>query len=490
MRNTVNIKRLITTLATTVVILVVVACGASATPAPESPTDVTENALPSVVQIITSSGSGTGFIVSENGLVVTNRHVVEGQRRVTIRLATGEEYRGNITQRHSTLDLAYVEIDSSRNFAPLPLGDSGEVRLSEPVIAIGYPLGEELGLDPTVSRGIISAKRDDYLQTDASLNPGNSGGPLLDANGNVIGVITFRISSTPGGRPVTGIGFAIPIDAVQQDLGALAASGNPSAESTSTPIPTIPPTPDVEATKAAIEAMDAHRRASEQATRAATEAQQEAERYAASLEATRIAELPTPTPTHTPTATPLPTVTPLPTPTHTPEPTPTPLPPTPTSTPLPGTFCEEWEAMVLEWVKQGNHYPSSIDWAWRGGSHTIPDHPRLSAIDGHKLCIQAKSRDMYKVFPLGILGIMGESQVGTEGGQLLPGLYEYRSSTGDDRLPGPGYVGNRCTLRLDISGEDIRYDLPYEEVFTFRFFEYHGEVSFYFCGGLLYRVGD
>ena len=211
--------------------------------------------------------------------------------------------------------MAYVEIVSSRTFAPLPLGDSGEVRLSEPVIAIGYPLGEELGLDPTVSRGIISAKRDDYLQTDASLNPGNSGGPLLDANGNVIGVITFRISSTPEtGRPVTGIGFAIPIDAVQQDLGALAASGNPSAESTSTPIPTVPPTPDVEATKAAIEAMDAHRRqASEQATRAATEAQQEAERYAASLEATRIAELPTPTPTHTPVPTPTLAATPVPT---------------------------------------------------------------------------------------------------------------------------------------------------------------------------------
>ena len=417
-------------------------------------------------------------------------------------MATGEEYRGNVTQRHSVLDLAYVEIVSSRTFTPLPLGDSGQVRLSEPVIAIGYPLGEELGLDPTVSRGIISAKRDDYLQTDASLNPGNSGGPLLDANGNVIGVITFRVESTETGRPVTGIGFAIPISAVRQELGGLAASGNSSPESTSTPIPTIPPTPDIEATKAAIEAMDAHRRQAEQATRAATEAQQEAERYAASLEATRIAELPTPTPTHTPTPTPtptitptptptpLPTATPLPTPTLTPEPTPTPLPPTPTPTPHPATFCREWESMVLEWVKQGNHYPSSIDWALQGGSHTIPDHPRFSAIDGHKLCIRAKSRDMYRVFPLGILGIAGESHVGTEGGQLLPGLYEYRSSTGDNRLPGPGYVGNRCTLRLDISGEDIRYDLPYEELFTFRFFEYHGKVSFYFCGGLLYRIGD
>ena len=103
-------------------ILTALGCGASATPAPESPTDVTENALPSVVQIITGSGSGTGFIVSEDGLVVTNKHVVEGQRRVTIRLATGEEYRGNVTQRHSVLDLAYVEIVSNRNLYAAALG--------------------------------------------------------------------------------------------------------------------------------------------------------------------------------------------------------------------------------------------------------------------------------------------------------------------------------------------------------------------------------
>jgi len=193
------------------------------------------------------------------------------------------------------------------------LGDSGEVRLSEPVIAIGYLLGEELGLDPTVSRGIVSAKRDDYLQTDASLNPGNSGGPLLDANGNVIGVITFRISSTLSGSPVSGIGFAIPINSVKQDFGDAFASRSASPNAVSTPLPTIPPTPDVEATKAAIEAMDAHRRQADQATRTATEAQQEADRYAASLEATRIAELPTPTSTHTPVPTPTPASTPLPT---------------------------------------------------------------------------------------------------------------------------------------------------------------------------------
>ena len=192
---------LLTALAAILAVLVVTACGGAANSPPDSVMDVTGKALPSVVHVITGSGSGSGFIVSENGLVVTNRHVVEGIRRVTVILATGEEFRGEVVQRHSVLDLAYVEIDSDRAFTPLAIGDSNDVRAGEAVIAIGYPLGEELGLEPTVSRGIVSAKRDDYLQTDASLNPGNSGGPLLDANGNVIGVITARVESTVNRPP-------------------------------------------------------------------------------------------------------------------------------------------------------------------------------------------------------------------------------------------------------------------------------------------------
>ena len=121
------------------------------------------------------------------------------------------------------------------------------------------------------------------------------------------------MESTETGRPVTGIGFAIPINSVKQDFGDAFASRSASPNVAPTLLPTIPPTPDVEATKAAIEAMDAHRRQAEQATRTATEAQHEAERYAASLEATRIAELPTPTPTQTPVPTPTPASTLLPT---------------------------------------------------------------------------------------------------------------------------------------------------------------------------------
>lgn len=497
----------LTATAAILAILAALACGASATPAPDSVTDVTEQALPSVVQIITDSGSGTGFIVSEDGLLVTNRHIVGSARRVTILTATGEEYRGEVVQQHSVLDLAYVEIDSDRTFTPLAIGDSSDVSVGEAVIAIGYPLGEELGLEPTVSRGIISAKRDDYLQTDASLNPGNSGGPLLDANGNVIGVITARVESTETGRPVTGIGFAIPVNEVRQDLAGLVSSGSASSAATATPLPTIPPTPDVEATKAAIEATDAHRRASEQATRAATEAQQEAERYADSLEATRIAELPTPTPTHTPTPTPtptitptptptpLPTATPLPTPTHTPEPTPTPLPPTPTPTPHPATYCEEWEAMVLEWIKQGNSYRHTPHRA-SAVRPDVPDHPHLPTS-------RAQYYGCITNFPVGVIGhgrasdlgrlfvISNPLEIGSEEGQLLPGLYEYRQTGGVKRVT----LG--CELSLNRGENNQTAMQPtVGEPFTFRFFQFHGRVQFHCYDydssvqGALYRIGD
>ena len=446
--------------------------------------DVTENALPSVVQIVASLGSGTGFIINENGLMVTNKHVVEGNNRITVRLTTGEEYGGNVTERHPRLDLAYVEIDANRNFTPIAIGDSGKIRVGEDVIAIGFPLGRSLGLEPTVSVGIISAKRDNRLQTDASLNPGNSGGPLLDMFGQVVGVVVSRVETNNVGRPVAGIGFAIPINAVKSGLGGqVSRSGKALPTPTLTPFPTIAPPPNVEATKAAMDAIDAHRRQVEQATRTATEAKQEAERYAASLEATRIAELPTPTPTPlptatpTPTPTPLPTATPTPTPTPTPEPTPTPL---PTPTPHPRTFCQEWEALVLEWIKQGNNYynpsyPHHEDY----GVSPVPDHPQLSAKEAHSLCLTA-------AFPLGILEKGDISSVGDGPGQLLPGVYEYRRE-GDKRVPGG------CLLILNWH-EDKKQTvkMPYGKPFTFRFYQYHGKVYLYGYNSddNLYRIGD
>ena len=436
--------------------------------------DIVENALPSVVQIIAGSGSGTGFIVNESGLVVTNKHVVNGASQVTLRLASGGDFRGRVAQRHPSLDLAYIEIDANQSFTPIAIGDSEKIRVGEDVIAIGFPLGSSLGQEPTVSVGIVSAKRNDRLQTDASLNPGNSGGPLLNMFGEAIGVVTSRVDSTDSGRVVTGIAFAIPINEVKSSLGRqVSPSGSTLPTPTPTPFPAIGPTPDLEATKSAIQTIDAHRRQAEQATRTAIDAQQEAERYAASLEATRIAELPTPTPT----------VPPTPTPTPTPEPTPTPL---PTPTPHPATYCEEWEALVLEWIKQGNMYNPYGPGPF-GYLGDAPDHPKLSAFTASKYCILN--------FPSGVLSsswAMGWDGVGYKEDQLVPGTYEFRTGEGGKRV-NVDYPD--CYLYLNIGEANYtEIELPYGETFTFSFFEYHGEVRLdvdfgeWHCA--LYRIGD
>ena len=444
--------------------------------------DVTENALPSITRIITGTGSGTGFVINENGLVVTNKHVVDGSAQVSVRMTDGSEYPGSVTKRHPTLDLAYVSIDSSRTFTPIAVGDSDEVRVGAEVIVIGFPLSSALGSEPTVSVGIVSAKRDDRLQTDASINPGNSGGPLLDMFGQVIGVVVSRIVQD-NGRSISGIGFAIPINEVKAELGGQVSPGAALPTPTPTPFPTIGPPPDIEATIAAIETIDAFRRASDQATRTAVEAQATTEAYAQSLEATRVAGLPTATPTATATATPTPTPTPTPEPTATPTPTPT---LTPTPTPHPRTYCEEWEAMVLEWVKRGNWYPYG----------DVPDHPRLSADEAKGLCITT--------FPRGYLGYTGHRSVNVsyEGlvwapeTNLMPGLYEYR-------LPGGNRVDSGCALIVNV-GEDneSKIEMTYGEPFTFQFHTYHGKVRLVgmnpyvyesspnHCNGALYRIGD
>ena len=327
---------------------------------------------------------------------------------------------------------------------------------------MGSPWGGRWAWEPTVSVGIISAKREGRLQTDASLNPGNSGGPLLNMYGEVAGVVVSRVETDDSGRPIAGIGFAIPINAVKAGLGGQVS---PSGQvlPTPTPFPDIGPTPDLEATKAAIDAVDQHRREVEQATRTAIEAQQEVERYAASLEATRIAGLPTPTP----------------------EPTPTPLPPTPTPTPHPATFCSEWEALVLAWTMEGN--------SWYKNRHEAPDHPHLPADLAVDHCITD--------FPAGVLvsrtGRHDGRLVGDGANQLLPGSYEYRyqGHEGDTRVK-----GHACGLVINRGdGNEQFVDVPYGEPFTFRFFTYHGIVNLYSrvnesdanCWNSgLYRIGD
>ena len=443
--------------------------------------DMVENALRSIVEIQTNSGSGTGFIVSDTGLIVTNRHVVENATSIRFRTTQSLVVGAQIVDIHDTLDLAYIHPISSISLTPIAVGDSDAVRVGENVIVIGFPISDRLGAEPTVSQGIVSAKRDGLLQTDAPVNPGNSGGPMLDHFGNVVGVVVSRIEES-GGRDISGIGFAIPVNEVKTDLGGQVTPGN--ILPTPTPFPTIGPTPNLEATKTVIEAVDTQRRLEEQATRTAIEAKEESERYAESLEATRVAELPTATPTPLPTATPTPTptpsptATPLPTPTPTPEPTPTTL---PTATPHPRIYCEEWEAMVLDWIRQGNNYYYYDSNGSRRVDPNVPDHPQLSAKQARGFCIIA--------FPRGILRNWDYSEytVGMGEHQLLPGTYRYYNQDSGDR------VSNRfCTLYLnDGSSDKSSIDLVYGEPFEYTFHTYHNKVRLWSCDESgLYRIGD
>ncbi len=171
-------------------------------------------------------GSGSGFIISANGQILTNSHVVNGADTVTVRLKDGRTFDGRVIGEDPVTDVAVVTIDT-QNLPTIALGNSDVVQPGEAVIAIGNPLG----LDNTVTSGIISAtgrsgsaigasdKRVDYIQTDAAINPGNSGGPLLNVRGEVIAMNTAII------RGAQGLGFAIPINTAQRIAQELIANG-------------------------------------------------------------------------------------------------------------------------------------------------------------------------------------------------------------------------------------------------------------------------
>lgn len=155
-------------------------------------------------------GVGSGFIISADGYLLTNHHVVDGADEIYVTLTDKREFRGRVIGTDRRTDIALVKIDAA-NLPRLPIGDSSKLRAGEWVVAIGSPFG----LDNTVTAGIVSAKGRDtgdylpFIQTDVAVNPGNSGGPLLNMRGEVIG-INSQIYSRTGG--FMGISFAIPID--------------------------------------------------------------------------------------------------------------------------------------------------------------------------------------------------------------------------------------------------------------------------------------
>jgi len=171
---------------------------------------------------------GSGFIISQDGYIVTNNHVVGNADKIAVRLSdsNGDEYEATVVGTDEKTDLALIKIDAKRSLPTVSLGNSHDLQIGDWVIAIGNPFG----LEQTVTAGIVSAKGraigagpyDDFIQTDASINPGNSGGPLLNLKGEVVGVNSAIFSRTGGN---IGIGFAIPVDLAKSIVTQLQATG-------------------------------------------------------------------------------------------------------------------------------------------------------------------------------------------------------------------------------------------------------------------------
>jgi len=185
------------------------------------------------------AGEGSGFVISADGYVVTNNHVVAEFDKIDVVFLDGTKLPARVTGRDPATDVALLKVDTEKTLPSLPLGNSDATRIGDWVVAIGNPFG----LENTVTAGIVSAKHrrtqgdggprySDFIQTDAAINPGNSGGPLLNLSGEVIGINTMILSpsSNPfgGGAGNVGIGLAIPVNMAKQVLPQLRAKGRVS----------------------------------------------------------------------------------------------------------------------------------------------------------------------------------------------------------------------------------------------------------------------
>lgn len=166
---------------------------------------------------------GSGFIISSDGYILTNNHVVAKAEKIKVKLRNGEEYDAEVVGKDPYTDLALIKITTNSSLPTVTFGDSDKLRVGDWVFAIGNPFG----LESTVTMGIVSAKGrvigsgpyDDFIQTDASINPGNSGGPLFNLQGEVVGINTAIVAQAQG------IGFAVPINIAKMILGDLKTKG-------------------------------------------------------------------------------------------------------------------------------------------------------------------------------------------------------------------------------------------------------------------------
>jgi putative serine protease PepD len=181
-----------------------------------------KSVLPSVVEVQTQEGLGSGVVIDTTGVIVTNRHVLGSSQTARVRASSGKTFSATIVGTSADSDLAVIRVEGSANLPAATLGDSSKLRVGDVVLAVGNPLG----LASSVTNGIVSAlNRDvdesstvalrDLIQTSAPINPGNSGGALVDVNGRVVGIPTLSAVDPEDNQPADGIGFAIPSNSVR-----------------------------------------------------------------------------------------------------------------------------------------------------------------------------------------------------------------------------------------------------------------------------------
>lgn len=177
-----------------------------------------------------SKGQGSGIIVTKEGHIVTNHHVIAGQQAIKVTTHDGKSYKATLIGEDNLLDIAVLKLDSTETFEPLKFGDSSQVQVGQMVFAVGNPFG----LGETVTQGIISAKQRsisenqrDLFQTDAAINPGNSGGPLVNFRGEIIGINAAIFSTDKQNPSFQGVGFSIPGNEVKDALFQILERGRP-----------------------------------------------------------------------------------------------------------------------------------------------------------------------------------------------------------------------------------------------------------------------